>query len=356
MNSFQLYIRTNFIVIPILSVVLGCGEEARVSEEVAKEESEQKEFTNPVVDQNFPDPTVIKAHDGYFYVYATNSEVNGVIHNMQVRRSKDLIDWEVLRDAMPEKPTWGSGDFWAPHVMYDQGMDRYLLYYSGESTDTDVGKCLGIAVANSPEGPFVDLGQPMLCGESFVNIDPMVFVEPDTGEKYFYWGSGHEPIMVQALEEDGTNFKAGSQAIAVIQPVHDDSLDNYENLVEGAWVIKKNGFYYLFYSGDNCCGDQAHYAVMVARSKSPNGPFEKYKNAEGNSVILKKNEAWIAPGHNSLIQDEQGTYWMAYHAIDANAPNAGRKMLLDKVSWKDGWPYVNNGTPSTGQEMVPSLN
>lgn len=354
MIRFRKYITPNFLIL-ILLVFSGCGEDSKSSGLVEKNEPVHKRFINPVVDQNFPDPTIIKAPDGCFYVYATNSELNGVTYNMQVRRSKDLVDWQLLEDAMPEMPTWGSGDFWAPHVTYDEVMDKYLLYYSGESVDPEMGKCLGIAISEAPGGPFVDLGEPMLCGDSFVNIDPMVFVDPSSEKKYFYWGSGHEPIKVRELEQDGINFKEGSVAIDVIQPVHHDSPDNYENLVEGAWVIKKDDFYYLFYSGDNCCGDQAHYAVMVARSKSPTGPFEKYKNKEGNSVILKENGTWHAPGHNSLIRDDVGMYWMAYHAIDADAPDDGRKMLIDKVIWKEGWPRINDGTPSMGNEVAPEI-
>lgn len=344
----------------LIQVLLGglvsaCGEKTKTPELAETVEPGQEVFENPVVDANFPDPTIVKAGDGYFYVYATNSGVNGKTHNMQVRRSKDLVKWEVLGDAMPETPSWGSGDFWAPHVTYDESSDTYFLYYSGESTDTDIGKCLGVAVSRSPEGPFIDKGEPLLCGETFVNIDPMVFEDPASGKKYYYWGSGHEAIKVRELAEDGINFKANSETIELLQPVRNDLPSNYENLLEGAWVVKKDDFYYLFYSGDNCCGDQAHYAVMVARATSPTGPFEKYQNEEGSSVILSENSSWRAPGHNSLIQDAAGDYWIAYHAIDTKEPNAGRKMLLDKVTWKNGWPSVNDGTPSDEEIAVPEL-
>lgn len=320
-------------------------------------EQVQEIYRNPVVNRNFPDPTVIKAKDGFYYVYATNSDVNGKTVNIQVQRSSNLVDWDVLPDALPQKPDWATGDFWAPHVRFDQNLEKYILYYSGESTDPDIGKCLGVAVSDKPEGPFLDKGEPILCGKTFVNIDPMAFIDPESHKKFFYWGSGHESIKVRELSEDGLDFKAGSEMKEVVQPKQDDSPLTYENLIEGAWLVKRGDFYYLFYSGDNCCGDQAHYAVMVARSKNPTGPFEKYQGGpDANSVILSANSRWKAPGHNSVIKDDSGQYWMVYHAIDTEDPAAGRKMLIDKIEWKNGWPSISGGRPSEEKQLAPEIN
>ncbi|HET8855214.1 MAG TPA: glycoside hydrolase family 43 protein [Salinimicrobium sp.] len=312
-------------------------------------------YTNPVIDQNFPDPTVIKAGDGFYYVYSTNSEVDGEVMNIQVKRSKDLIHWETLADALPEGPDWADRDFWAPHVIYDENTKKYYLYYSGESIDEEIGKCLGVAISDSPEGPFKDIGKPLLCGKSFINIDPMPFDDPATGKKYLYWGSGHESIKVRELTHNRLGFKEGSEVISLIEPVHSDDPNNYENLVEGAWVIKKGEYYYLFYSGDNCCGEKAHYAVMVARSKNATGPFVKFESESGSNVILSKNEQWIAPGHNSIIKDDSGNYWMFYHAIDANQRGKGRVMLMDKIKFINGWPVINGGSPSINKKNAPNI-
>ena len=74
-------------------------------------------------------------------------------------------------------------------------------------------------------------------------------------------------------------------------------------LVEG--IVGRSAmaaYYYLFYSGDNCCGPKANYAVMVARSRSATGPFETLEQATGkpHSIILEKRGNWFAPGHNSV--------------------------------------------------------
>lgn len=296
----------------------------------------------PAIDANFPDPTVIAAPDGYYYVYATNTgTAEGLVH-IQVAKSKDLVEWEVLGDALPDPPAWADRDFWAPHVSYDSLSQTYYLYYSGESVDPAVGKCMGVATSKNPEGPFVDKGEPLLCGETFVEIDPMAFDDPISRKKYLYWGSGHQPIKVQELADDRLDFKEGSEPLAVLDTIGSDDPDNYQKLVEGPWVVYKEGYYYLFYSGDNCCGVNAHYALMVARSASPTGPFETLEESTGtvSSVIMERYGQWIAIGHNSLFQDASGQDWVAYHGIDTLDRAKGRVMLIDKISWENGWPVV----------------
>jgi arabinan endo-1,5-alpha-L-arabinosidase len=310
---------------------------------------------NPVLDANFPDPAVIRAADGTFYAYATQGEVGGRMQNIQIARSRDLVTWEQVGDALPDKPVWASRtqDFWAPHVSQHAG--RYYLYYSAKPdaalADETRGLCLAVAVADQPEGPFRDIGQPLLCGESFVNIDPMAFDDPVSGKTYLYWGSGFGPIKVRELARDRISFAPGSTAIDLVPVIPDEDPANYQRLVEGAWVTRHGGYYYLFYSGDNCCGPNAHYAVMVARSRTPTGPFETLAQATGapGSVILARDPRWIAPGHNAIITDERGATWILYHAVDAKRPreretdevNSRRVMLLGKVEWVGGWPQIS---------------
>lgn len=323
-------------------------------------------YTNPVLDENFPDPTVIRAPDGAYYAYATQGERGGVNVNMQVARSRDLASWELLPDALPVKPTWASQtqDFWAPHVSEHGG--TYYLYYSAKPdaalTDTTRGLCLAAATASRPEGPFTDIGRPLQCGASFVNIDPMDFDDPQTGKRLLYWGSGFGPIKVQELAPDRVSFASGSQPIDLIPAVPTADSTDYQRLVEGAWVTYRAPYYYLFYSGDNCCGPRAHYAVMVARSRSATGPFETLAQATGarNSVILERAGIWVAPGHNSVIRDAHGDDWMVYHAVDSRRPrgketddiNTRRVMLMDRLVYRDGWPRVEGG-PSTGPRPAP---
>jgi arabinan endo-1,5-alpha-L-arabinosidase len=325
-------------------------------------------YSNPVLDTDFPDPAILKASDGFYYVYATQGGGgDGAMHNIQVARSRNLVEWEKLGDALPVKPTWASQtqDFWAPHVHEADG--KYYLYYSGKPdaalTDNTRGLCLAVATATRPEGPFTDVGQPLQCGPGFVNIDPMAFDDPATGKKLLYWGSGFEPIKVQELAPDRISFAPGSIPIELVYTDKTEDPANYQRLIEGAWVVQREGWYYLFYSGDNCCGPKAHYAAMIARSRSATGPFETLAAATGskNSVILEQRGNWVAPGHNSVIEDANGDHWILYHAVDSRRPrtketddvNTRRVMLIDRLVWQDGWPRMEGGGPSDGPRSRP---
>ncbi len=309
---------------------------------------------NPVIDANFPDPAALKAPDGYYYVYATQGEVDGKMQNIQVARSRDLATWERIGDALPVKPQWASNtqDFWAPHVSLHDG--RYYLYYSAKPDialiDGKSGLCLAVATATSPEGPFTDIGKPLQCGDGFINIDPMAYDDPKTGKRLLYWGSGFGPIKVQELAADRISFVQASKPVDLVDVIKNKDPANYQRLVEGAWVTKDGDYYYLFYSGDNCCGPKAHYAVMVARSRNATGPFKTFAQTTGaqNSVILAADSRWIAPGHNAIVRDSAGRRWILYHAVDANKPrekdsddvNSRRVMLVKEVEWVDGWPKM----------------
>ncbi len=322
-------------------------------------------YTNPILDDNFPDPTIIRATDGYYYAYGTQTKRAGVIINLQVARSTDLVAWEYLGEGLPEKPAWAqqSQKIWAPHVSEHGG--RFYLYYSARPDGAD-SLSLAVAVADAPAGPFRDSGRPLLAGPGFTCIDPMAFDDPGTGQRLLYWGSGFGPIWVRELADDRLGFRPGSVAQAVVHPSGSDDAADYHRLVEAAWVHFRHGWYYLFFSGDNCCGPHAHYAVLVARSRHATGPFETHAAALGDAhaALLAANDHWRAPGHNCVVTDAAGQDWLACHAIDPRQPTfdaiddsegySRRVLILEKLSYDaDGWPVVATGSPSWQPQPAP---
>lgn len=317
---------------------------------VALQGSAAPSFQNPVLNVDFPDPTVLRGSDGRFWAYATQG--NG--HRLQVASSPDLVSWQYLGEALGAI-SWLGEASWAPDVTLHNG--TYWMYFAG--TGPDGNMCVGVATSTNPAGPFEDaLGAPLVCGNAFETIDPKSFDDPATGRIYLYWGSDFAPLRVQELDATRKAFVAGSSP----QPVVFPSDAPYESLIEGSWLhTRADGVYYLFYSGNNCCGPTAHYAVMVAAASSPLGPFQRLANAtgagvNGSSVILSLNTAFVAPGHNSIVTDDAGSDWIFYHAY-AGAERTARMLMMDRVRYNattDGtWPWV--GTPSTGPTTGPVI-
>lgn len=322
------------------------------------------EYTNPIYENDFPDPAVLRASDGMFYVYATNGKyLDGSYANIRVMKSADLVHWTECADALPVKAKWADqnsdGFYWAPHVV--ERASKYFLYFSANH-DNPEGKQMmgiGVAVADRPEGPFVPDDEPLVWGEGFEHIDPFVYIDPNADKAYFYWGSGFKPLKMRELADDLRSFKDGSETKEVVFLTGKD----YEILLEGPWMINRDGYYYMFYSGDNCCGDKAHYAVLVARSETPEGPFTPISEITGqkNNAVLVESGCWTAPGHNAVVMDDEGNYWMLYHAINRakKAPvgedkYTNRELLLDRIEWTDeGWPQWMQ--PSNELRQGPSV-
>jgi arabinan endo-1,5-alpha-L-arabinosidase len=329
-------------------------------------------FRNPVLFQaeTFADPGIVRDAKGVWYSFATQSKKPGAIRNIQVARSQDLVKWELASgDALPVKPTWASDtqDFWAPDVQ--KRGDRYLMYYSGERTGHK-GFCIGVAVAKDAAGPYKDSGQPLYCHESFRAIDPMAYDDPVSGRSFLFWGSMLKPLLMRELDASGLKFREDSPEIEVIKDAGTEkSGREYENLIEASWITLRDGYYYYFYSGDNCCNlPNPHYAVLVARmkagpkgiaalleAKDPTALWEKH-----GPPILKGDAEWLGPGHNSVLTDDADQDWMLFHAAHVSQPTvvmqpgtAGevkRVLLIDRIRYENGWPVMNDGTPRT---LVP---
>ena len=298
-------------------------------------------YSNPVLAVDFADPAVIRGADRKLYAFATG----GLI---QRASSPDLVHWQVLGNALAAKPVWASAknSFWAPHVIAHGG--TYYLYFSAEQNAGSGSFCIGVATASAPDQPFVDVGAPIVCGNSFVHIDPMAYDDPTTGKPLLYWGSGFEAIRAQELAPDRIRLAPGSKSTNLLVP----SARPYERLIEAAWLHEHAGTFYLFSSGDDCCGGPngpPHYAVMVSRAKSPLGPYEDFGPVTGaaDSTILVGNARWLAPGHNAVVVDDAGTEWLVYHSFDTTKPGA-RMLLIDPIRYVNGWPTIAGRTPSEG--------
>jgi beta-xylosidase len=302
------------------------------------------QFRNPVLHSDFADPDVLKAGDTY-YAYATSA--NG--RNVQVAKSPDLINWEILTDAMPALAPWvdlGNPRVWAPDVI--QIGDKFVLYYTAHDQASDK-QCVGVATSDKPQGKFKDTtDHALVCpADQGGAIDASAFQGGD--KLYLYWKNdgnccGYtDYLQVQELAPDGLTVTT--------QPVQLVSNDKVweGSVVEAPVMWKDDDTYYLFFSANDYAG--LKYAVGYATCKSPTGPCEQ---APENPILQTalKNPPVIGPGGETLIQVGDQT-WMLYHAWEANegVKTNRRLMWLDKVDWKDGKPVVEG--PTTDPEAKP---
>jgi len=293
-------------------------------------------YRNPVIDKGLPDPTIIKANDGYFYLYATEDTRNTPIY-----KSQNLTDWTFLGTAFTNntRPTFElKGGLWAPDINYIGG--QYVLYYSMSVWGGEWTCGIGAATSANPEGPFTDHGKLFRSNEIEVqNSIDQFYIEED-GKKYLFWGS-FRGIYAIELSGDGLSVKQGAEKRQVAGTAF-----------EGTYIHKREGYYYFFASVGSCCeGINSTYQLVVGRSESLFGPYvdKSGKNMmdNGYTLVIGSNQHFVGNGHCSeIVKDDEGNDWIFYHGINAENPK-GRVLLLDKVKWDDeDWPYVDNASPS----------
>lgn len=296
-------------------------------------------YSNPVIDYSLPDPSIIKGEDGYFYLYATED-----IRNLPIHRSKDLVNWEFVGTAFTDatRPDFEpEGGIWAPDI--NKIGDKYVLYYSMSVWGGEWTCGIGCAVADRPEGPFKDCGMMFRSNGIKVqnSIDPF-YIEED-GRKYLFWGS-FRGIYAIELSKDGLTVKSGATPVQIAGTAY-----------EGTYIHKRGDYYYMFASIGSCCeGLKSTYTTVVGRFKQLMGPYVDKKDNRmldnHHEVLIHKNESFVGTGHNSeIVTDEAGNDWVLYHAVSVKNPE-GRVLMLDRVSWKDGWPVVTGNAPSVSAE------
>lgn len=299
----------------------------------------------PVIDMSAPDPTVIRAEDGTFYLYATED-----MRNVPIFHSANLVDWKLVGTAFTDnsRPKWlQKGGIWAPDIQRVGG--KYHLYYAKSVWGGEWDAGIGVAVSNNPSGPFVDRGCMFTSKQIGIQncIDP--FYIEDGGKKYLFFGSFHGIYGVE-LTADGLHVKQGAKPREVAG-----------TFMEATYIRRRGGYYYLFGSTGTCCeGARSTYRITIGRSKSLFGPYvdkagQRLLDNHYN-ILLDKDDSVLGPGHNAgLITDDAGKDYMFYHGFKASDPDAGRVVWLSRIVWADGWPSMMMEKDSQKNETVPVI-
>ena len=337
---------------------------------------------------------------GYFFMYNTSDEING--NGYMCWKSKDLTNWEFESICyVPDDRSWSWTGLWAPSVIYDQEMGKYLLFYSGTNINPEYSNCkhIGVAVSDSPAGPFIqyttpegetnlngdviEIDDPLFLfedmendgtyntGEPFKNvktglIDAFPFVDPQTGDKYLY--------MVRTRTDHDTNVIVGVKMKDWFSPDYSTYTQltqvNVTNVFgtekteitegtinEAPNVIYYKDRYYLTCSV-NATTD-ANYSIIQAVGDSPLGPFTKIQASQGG-LVLGADVSWdhvACCGSHDFVYDGEDL-WIVYHQNrDKDALVLERGIAADRITWvknADGLPLLKAVGPTYSVQPLPT--
>lgn len=310
-----------------------------------------KEFGNhkqPILKGFHADPEVLYSNlTKKYYIYSTTDGTPGWGgHDFSVFSSTNLIDWTdegKMLDVRGDQVRWANGNAWAPcieEVRQKGGGYKYYFYFSANNPQTR-RKEIGVAVSDTPTGPFVDSGAPIVTdadrpaaarGGQAIDVD--VFTDPKTGKHYLYWGNG---FMAGAqLNDDMLSIK--KETITHMTP-QGGTLQTWAYR-EAPYVFYRKGTYYFLWSVDDT--GSPNYHVCYGTSKSPLGPITI--NPDHYMVIQQKPADKIyGTAHNSILQVPGKDEWyIVYHRINKNyvdrkfgggVPGTHREVCIDRLTF-----------------------
>lgn len=285
-----------------------------------------EEVTTPVLDGYNADPNIAVFGDTY-YIYATSDGYAGWGGTeFYVWKSKDLVDWTrsdepfLTLDGENGDVPWATGNAWAPTIIERDG--KYYFYFSGHNPDYN-RKTIGVAVADSPEGPFAAEPEAMVLNNEEVAsgqaIDPAAFRDPETGKYYLAWGNGgpSDGPVIAELGDDMVSLKEGTF----------QRIEGLTDFREGVFLNYRDGLYHLTYSIDDTGSE--NYRVGYATATSIDGPWT-YRG-----VILEKDLSLgiKGTGHSSVL-NVPGTddWYIVYHRFAIpDGDGQHRETTIDKL-------------------------
>ncbi len=296
------------------------------------------------------DPVMIRQGDTY-YLFCTGMGISSW-------SSKDLVNWEKGKPVFDKPPSWAvkdvpgfRGHIWAPDISYHN--NRYYLFYSVSAFGKNTS-CIGLATNTtldqfSPDYRWVDHGkvvQSVPYRDFWNAIDPNLIVD-EHGTGWLTFGSFWGGIKMVKLNSDFTKVDTTEEWHTLAKRPGDqvpDDADPGNGAIEAPFIIRKEGYYYLFVSFDYCCrGLQSNYYIVAGRATDVKGPYFDRTGAKlsagGGTVVCKGNEQWAAVGHNGICSFN-GIDYMVFHGYlisDHGKPH----LIVREIKWTaDGWPEI----------------
>ncbi|MEJ7738211.1 MAG: glycoside hydrolase family 43 protein [Chitinophagaceae bacterium] len=342
-------------------------------------------YKNPLP-VNFGDPYILYDDNGRYYMYGTGG---GARDGFSAYSSADLANWkyegQVYTGNTPD--SWTMHSFWAPEVY--KVKSKYYMFFSAQWKNNPTKELenfrIGVAVADKPTGPFVELSDKPVFDPGYPIIDGNVFFNDD-GRIYLYysrccykhaveseiadlarkngWYKDIEESWVYGVElKPDFSGTIGEPVMLLRPPVKiSDSQAEWESRsvtsrevnrrwTEGSYTFRKGGTYYIMYSANHFAGE--NYSVGYATAKGPLGPYKK----AANNPVLEKNVHRkgdvTGTGHNSVtFSPDKKEMFCVYHGR-TNATGNNRVVFIDRMEILQNGTLVVHG-PNTGWQPLPS--
>lgn len=306
---------------------------------------------NPILTGFNPDPSICRCGDDYYIATSTFEWFPGV----QIHHSRDLKNWNLIYrplNRLSQLNMLGdpdSGGIWAPCLTHADNQ-FWLIYTDVKSLSGNYKDSLNYLVtSDSITGEWSD---PIFLNSS--GFDPSLFHDDD-GRKYLVnmvWDhrDGNHPfygITIQEYSHDEKKLIGESKIIFRGTEI---------KLTEGPHIYKINGYYYLMVAEG---GTKYEHAITVARSKDLLGPYEVHPE---NPIMT----SWNSPsnplqkaGHGSMVHTHTDE-WYLVHLVgrpltERGCCPLGRETAIEKIQWKDGWPYVVGGNEPSLYVEAPKM-
>lgn len=287
---------------------------------------------NPIIKDMFTADPAPLVHKNTVYLYAghdaaTLEDTNYKMPDWYVFSSKDMVNWTNHGPKLsPSTFSWATGEAYAAHTIERDGKFYWFVStFHKKDANSNGGAAIGVAVSDSPVGPFKDaIGKALIVNEmttdkkhAWDDIDPAVFIDDD-GQAYLFWGNGSckwVKLKKNMIELDGE--------------IH--TLD-VKNFIEGPWIYKRKDLYYLVYAGRGTKAEMIEYAT----SKNIQGPWE-YKG------IIAENASKSFTIHPGIIDFKGKTYFFYHNGELPEGGNYRRAICID---------YLNFNEDGTMQKVI----
>lgn len=377
--NFQKYLERSALFCLLILFLCSCGGSKPTKEE------KTTEFTlNNPLSIEFGDPYILKASDNTYYMYGTTEGANGY----KAYSSTDLTNWKdegyVYTGATEE--SWTVNCFWAPEV-YERNGKYYMIFSANwkvNPTNELENFRIGVAVADKPTGPFIEMKNAPVFDPGYPVIDGNIYFDDENNKTYLYYSRccykhpveseianwAREKGWYTEIEESwiyGVEIKndfsdiIGEPQLLLHPPLKmDDKQAEWESRsvtshevnrrwTEGSFTLKYKDTFYMLYSA-NFFGGQ-YYAVGYATSKNPLGPFVK---ADNNPILQKNTESGgnvTGTGHCMLLNTQTPDNMLCVYHGRTTETGDSRLAFIDKAEILPDGKLVVHGPTTTKQTV-----